>query len=79
MVKRYKAMLSLIKIEVTPDIAAKIRFLAESGIFSIKTGTASLNFKDSELKSIKTELYSYPQPHTVDSLTTIGVLSLGKE
>lgn len=68
----------LIKIEVTPDIAAKIRFLAESGIFAINTGNATLNFKDGIIKSIKTELYSYPQP-TIDTLATITLDSLGKE
>ena len=54
-------MPALIKIEVTPDIAAKIRFMAESGIFAIKTGNANLNFHEGVLKSIKTELMSYPQ------------------
>lgn len=68
----------LIKIEVTPDIAAKIRFLAESGIFAINTGNATLNFKDGLIKSIKTELYSYPQP-VLDTLATITLDSLGKE
>lgn len=46
----------LITIEVTPDIAAKIRFLAESGVFSIQNGSASLNFHEGQLKSVKTEI-----------------------
>lgn len=54
--------MQLISIEVTPDIAAKIRFLAESGVFSIIKGNATLNFDTGLLKSIKTELYTYAQP-----------------
>jgi len=69
----------LIKIEVTPDIASKIRFLAESGIFAIHTGNATLNFKDGLLKSIKTELYSYPQAQTFDNIESITLDSVGKE
>ena len=53
-------MLSLISIEVTPDIATKIRGMAEAGVFSIKTGNAQLNFHEGILKSIKTEFFSYP-------------------
>lgn len=53
--------LDLIKIEVTPDIAYTIRALAEAGVFAIKTGNASLNFHEGVLKSIKTELMTYPQ------------------
>ena len=56
----------LVSIEVTPDIALKIRGLAEAGVFAIRTGNASLNFLDGTLKSIKTELMTYPQ-QTVDS------------
>lgn len=51
----------LITLEVTPDIASKIRFMAESGVFAIDTGNASLNFQGGKMKSIKTERYSYPQ------------------
>lgn len=64
----------LISIEVTPDIAAKIRFLAESGIFVIKTGNASLNFLNGELKSIKTELISYPPTGQVDIIQSSDIL-----
>lgn len=51
----------IVTIEVTEDIAAKIRFIAESGLFSIHTGNATLNFHEGVLKSIKTEILSYPQ------------------
>jgi hypothetical protein len=50
----------LISLEITPDIALKIRGLAEAGVFAIHTGNATLNFHEGVLKSIKTELYSYP-------------------
>lgn len=52
----------LITVQLTPDIAAKIRFMAESGVFALETGNAQLNFHKGELKSIKTEHFSYPQP-----------------
>lgn len=51
----------LVTIEVTPDIAAKIRLLAESGCFAINTGNATLNFHKGQLKSVKTEVYTYSQ------------------
>lgn len=51
----------LISIEVTPDIALKIRSLAEAGVFSIKTGNASINFHEGSIKSIKTDFMHYPQ------------------
>lgn len=59
----------LISIEVTPDIAAKIRFMADSGVFAISTGNASLNFHEGILKSIKTEFFTYPKLSTGDPLT----------
>ena len=55
----------IITIEVTADIALKIRQMAENGVFSIVTGNASLNFHEGALKSVKTEvtthIKSYPQ------------------
>ena len=50
----------LISLEVTPDIAAKIRAMAEAGVFAINKGSATINFLNGELKSVKTEIYSYP-------------------
>ena len=67
---------NLIKIEVTEDIAAKIRAMAEAGIFSIKTGNASLNFHEGALKSIKTEFMTYPLSpslHPIDS-PEVGII-----
>ncbi len=49
----------LISIEVTPDIAAKIRLMAEAGVFALKDGSATLYFKGSHLTTIKSELYTY--------------------
>ena len=46
-------------IEVTPDIAIKLRIMAESGLFSLKDGNATLNFKNGQLLTIKSELYTY--------------------
>lgn len=66
----------LIKIEVTPDIAAKIRFMAESGVFALKKGMVTLNFDASELKSIKTEIYTYPQKISTKPEVDIKEISL---
>lgn len=52
----------LVKIEVTPDIAAKIRVLAEAGVFTLDTGSAEIHFKDCALLKIITHrTSSYPQ------------------
>jgi len=64
---------NLISIEVTPDIAAKLRFLAESGVFAIKTGNATLNFHEGELKTIKIELYTYSTQQKIDNDTLTHV------
>lgn len=59
----------LITIEVTPDIAAKIRFMAEGGVFAMAGGSATLNFApNGELKSIKRELFTYAK--SVDNPNT---------
>lgn len=57
--------------QVTPDIAVKIRALAEAGVFSMVKGNVSLNFDGGELKSVKTEVYSYPQGGSSQSLNAI--------
>lgn len=54
-----------ITIEVTVDIAEKIRFMAESGVFAIKTGNASCNFLNGRLKTVKTEHISYSQDREI--------------
>lgn len=65
----------LVSIEVSQDIAKKIRFLAESGVFAITKGSATLHFDQKELKSIKTELYTYPQTYAqVDNLRVVPIL-----
>lgn len=57
----------LIAIEVTPDIAKTIRFMAESGIFALKGASATLNFApNGELKTVKTEHFFYA-PKGVDN------------
>lgn len=65
---------NLITIEVTADIAAKIRLMAESGMFAIKTGSAQCNFLNGELKSIKTELLTYAQPKSLDIIEATLIL-----
>lgn len=57
-----------ITIEVTPDIAAKIRAMAEAGVFSIKTGNAAVNFHEGTIKSIKTDFFYYPQSIPVETI-----------
>lgn len=64
----------LIEIQVTADIAAKIRLMAESGLFAIKTGNATCNFVNGELKSVKTELYTYAQAKPVDFIERTVIL-----
>ena len=50
----------LISIDLTPDIATKLRFMVESGVFDIRGGSATLMFDPSgKLKSIKRELYTH--------------------
>lgn len=58
---------------VTPDIAIKLKFLSESGVFDMRGGNAILSFApNGELKSIKKELFVYA-PKDVDNelLTTL--------
>lgn len=64
----------LIAIELTPDIAAKIRFMAESGVFGVKTGNVILNFHEGAIKSIKTEIFSYPQSQNIDLINPSPIL-----
>ncbi len=50
----------LIAVELTPDIATKLRFMIESGVFDMRGGNATLNFApNGELKSIKKETFTY--------------------
>lgn len=52
----------LISIELTPDIAAKLRFMVEAGVFDLRGGSATLNFAPSgELKSVKKEIFFHAQ------------------
>ena len=51
---------TLISVELTPDIAVKLRFLIESGVMDMRGGSATLNFApNGELKSIKKETFVY--------------------
>lgn len=52
--------MQLINIEVTPDIAAKIKAIAEQGVFTLDTGSAEIHFKDGNLLKIITHRVSYP-------------------
>ncbi len=66
----------LIVIEVTPDVAVKIRFMAETGVFALRTGNVILNIHEGFLKTIKTEVYSHANDLSTfnqkDSLTLIA-------
>lgn len=56
-------IIPLIKVELTPDIAVKLRFMMEAGIFDIRGGNAVLSFDATgHLKSIKRELFTYALP-----------------
>ena len=58
-------VIPLIPVELTPDVAVKLRFMMEAGVFDIRGGTATLNFsKTGELKSIKKEIYTYAPTYT---------------
>lgn len=53
-------IIPLIPVELTPDVAIKLRLMMESGIFDLRGGNATLNFApNGELKSIKKELFYY--------------------
>lgn len=53
-------VIPLVKIEVTPDVAIKIRFLAESGLFDMRGANAILSFDErGNLKTIKKETFFY--------------------
>lgn len=53
-------VIPLIKVELTPDIAIKLRFMMESGVFDMRGGNATLAFApNGELKSIKKETFHY--------------------
>lgn len=50
-----------ISIEVTADIASKIRLMAEAGVFGLKTGQVTLNIKQGALTTVKLEQFTYAQ------------------
>lgn len=70
--------MNLISIEVTPDIASKIRFMAEEGVFALEKGSATLHFEGGKLLTIKTERYShsrsYPQNENIDIPKIVSIL-----
>lgn len=59
----------LVAIEITPETASKIRLMADAGIFDMVTGNATLSFLDGNLKTVKTERFTYAQPVHLTSLT----------
>lgn len=56
----------LITVEVTADIAEKIRFMAEQGVFGIIDGSAELHFKKGRLGTVMTKRISYSQVDKVE-------------
>lgn len=52
----------LYSIEVTEDIAAKIRYLAEIGFFAMKRGKCIVNFtNEGTISSVENHIFHYPQ------------------
>lgn len=50
----------LIPVELTPDIAVKLRFMVESGVFDVRGGNVTLSFdQGGTLKTIKKEIFTY--------------------
>jgi hypothetical protein len=63
------SQIPLIKIELTPNIAAALRTMVEVGVFDIRGGNAVLSFTPTgELKSIKKETFYHAK--TVDNSLT---------
>lgn len=55
-----KVIVQLIPVELTPDIATKLRFMIENGVFDMRGGNVTLNFApNGELKSLKKETFVY--------------------
>jgi hypothetical protein len=48
-----------ITMEIDVHVAEALRFMSESGVFDIDTGSVTLHFKDKRLLSIKRELFTY--------------------
>lgn len=65
----------LISLQVSTDIAEKIRFMAESGVFALETGNVQLNCVEGKIKSIKTERYTYPKLSTTQE-TTVDIVKI---
>lgn len=58
-------VIPLISVELTPDVAIKLRFMMESGLFDMKGANAILSFDEKgTLKTIKKETFYYSK--TVD-------------
>lgn len=56
----------LISIELTPDIAVKLRFMVESGVFDIRDGSATLHFAaNGKLNKIERKLYTVAPQETI--------------
>lgn len=56
-------VIPLITIELTPDVAVKLRFMMESGVFDIRSGSAKLNFNDrGALVKIERTLFTVATP-----------------
>ena len=51
----------LIRVEVTPDIALKIRQLAEEGVFTLTKGNVVINIDNGEFLTLKVERISHPK------------------
>lgn len=54
-------MPNLINIEVTSDIAIKIRQLAEEGIFTLNKGNVIINIDNGNFLTLKVERITHPK------------------
>lgn len=67
----------LYSIEVTEDIAAKIRLLAESGFFAMKSGSSEVHFDSTgAISQIVLHTYFKPLKEKVDNTLHIGMMNV---
>jgi hypothetical protein len=58
----------LISLQISPDIAIKLRFMMESGVFDIRDGSATLHFdKKGFLQKIERKLFTVASDAVVDT------------
>ena len=61
----------MVGIEVTPEIAQMIRFMAESNVFGIATGSATIHFSESKITTIEVKQYTYAKSYPLSSIKVV--------